>query len=64
MTRITYIQNLHDELKKLNYRIDSKILRGQSYTAEARRHKMLVAEIKKLKTRMNPIARMVATFMF
>lgn len=37
------------EIRKLNEVIDMKIVRGQSYRHEARRHKMLVAQVKRMK---------------
>jgi hypothetical protein len=50
-------QNLEKELKKeltiLNYVIDQKILKGRSYSKEARRHKIILASLNNLKALSN-----------
>ncbi len=44
-------QSIKRQLVLLNSKIDGKILRGKSYRAEARRHKMLLAELKRVQAR-------------
>ena len=39
------------ELEKLNEKIDIKILEGESYARDARRHKLLLAQLKQLRRR-------------
>lgn len=39
---------LQAELKNINRVIDSKIMRGMNYAAEARKHKMLIAKLYKM----------------
>lgn len=46
MTRQQYTKNIYQELRALNERIDYKILRGQRYTDESRRHKALLRQIR------------------
>jgi hypothetical protein len=36
---------LQEELKKINKEIDVKIIRGKSYSREARRHKSLLSQL-------------------
>ncbi len=45
MTRHQYTKNIYQELRELNERIDYKILRGQRYTDESRRHKALLRQL-------------------
>ena len=47
MTREQYIKTLHRQLALLNQKIDLKIISGQDYKNEARKHKMLLREMKK-----------------
>lgn len=42
---------LRDELEVLNETIDRKILKGLSYTAEARRHKTILSQILHMRRR-------------
>lgn len=42
MTRHQFTKNIHKELRTLNERIDYKILRGQAYSQESKRHKELL----------------------
>lgn len=46
MTRTQYTKAIQLELARLNERIDSKILRGEAYSAESRKHKLLLAKIR------------------
>lgn len=39
------------ELEKLNQKIDIKILEGESYRRDARRHKLLLSQMKQLRRR-------------
>ncbi len=47
MSREQYIDVLRREVEKLNKVIDIKILQGQNYSSEARKHKALLSEIRK-----------------
>lgn len=51
MTRRQYKSFIERELRKLNERIDISIMQGFDYRAEARRHKVLLSQIKRLKRR-------------
>lgn len=46
MTQTQYKKMIQRELSKLNQRIDMKILQGQSYREEMRRHKVLLAQMR------------------
>ena len=50
MSRTTITREIHKELSKLNDRIDRKILKGQSFEAEARRHRELLATLNRAET--------------
>lgn len=47
MTRTQYTKAIELELNRLNERIDSKILRGQEYSFESKKHKLLVQKIRR-----------------
>lgn len=51
MSKQEMTQSIKRQLVLLNSKIDGKILRGKSYRAEARRHRMLLAELKGLQQR-------------
>ncbi len=46
MTRHEYTTNIREELRKLNKQIDYKILRGERYGLESKRHKQLLAQLR------------------
>lgn len=46
MTRTQYTKAIERELARLNERIDAKILRGQHYALESKKHKQLVQHIR------------------
>jgi hypothetical protein len=48
MSKYQIAKAVQRELEILNRRIDQKILRGMSYVTEARRHKMLLAQLNRL----------------
>jgi len=50
MTRTQYTKAIELELARLNERIDSKILRGQEYSNESKKHKLLLQKIRTQKT--------------
>lgn len=54
-------QAIEQELEKLNARIDLKIIRGQSYVREARRHRFLLKQTHWLRQRAQARARLAAT---
>jgi len=47
---MSLIYSLTKEIKKINNVIDQKIVKGSSYDREARRHKDLVKQIKRLES--------------
>jgi hypothetical protein len=48
MTTSQYQKSLQRELAKLNQRIDMMIIKGQSYVAESKKHKMLLRQLRSL----------------
>lgn len=46
MSQQQYKKALEQEIRKLNERIDMKILRGEHYGAESRRHKLLLRRMR------------------
>lgn len=50
MSKNTLTKEIQREIARLNDTIDRKIVRGKSYRDEARRHKMLLSELQKLRT--------------
>lgn len=49
MSATQYQKVLEQEIAKLNRKIDLLILKGQSYMAEAKRHRELLAQLKQVK---------------
>ena len=58
MTRHQYTQTLARELQKINERIDYKILHGQRYTDDSKRHKILLERFNRQRRRLSFFARM------
>lgn len=50
MRRMTFMFSIRKEINKINRRIDQKIIKGESYDREARRHKDLVVQLRKLES--------------
>ncbi|MES3006004.1 MAG: hypothetical protein V4664_03605 [Patescibacteria group bacterium] len=48
MTKMTLVYNINKELRKVNDRIDQKIVRGESYDREARRHRELRTQLRQV----------------
>lgn len=46
MSQEQYKKAIEKEIRKLNERIDFKILRGERYSSESRQHKALLQKIK------------------
>jgi hypothetical protein len=46
MTTTQYQKSLQKELAQLNKRIDMMIIKGQSYIAESRKHKMILRQLR------------------
>ena len=67
MSKYNVEKMLHIELESLNNRIDMKIIKGLSYTKEARQHKYLLARLlqSKKSSRISIFSRMsfVPTFL-
>jgi hypothetical protein len=51
MSKHQTINTIRRELHKLNEQIDLKIIQGQFYKEEARRHKLLLAQLRQIKRR-------------
>jgi uncharacterized coiled-coil DUF342 family protein len=49
MSQHQYISTLERQINALNDRIDDKIMSGQQYMAEARKHRMLLQKIRQQK---------------
>ncbi len=47
MSKTKMLYSIHDELKRLNEQIDIKIIKGQSYAQEARRHRSLRSQLNR-----------------
>ncbi|HEY9481159.1 MAG TPA: hypothetical protein VIR98_02940 [Candidatus Paceibacterota bacterium] len=48
MSKNQMIKTIKSEIDALNWKIDLKIIQGQPYKAEAKRHKFLVSQWKTL----------------
>ena len=48
MSKTVLAREIHKELTKLNNRIDQKIVKGQRFALEARRHKELLATLRRM----------------
>jgi hypothetical protein len=46
MSHTQYLKMLEREIQKINKKIDLKILQGESYTREARAHKLLLQKVR------------------
>ncbi len=46
MSQSQYLKMLEREIQRINKKIDLKILQGQSYTREARDHKLLLQKVR------------------
>jgi hypothetical protein len=49
MSKQNFEKVLRRELAALNDRIDERIMRGQSYGVEARRHKMIMSQLASIR---------------
>ncbi len=50
MTKMTLMYVLSKEIKNLNHKIDKKIVKGQTYSREARKHRELVHKLRRLES--------------
>ncbi len=69
MSKHELLKTVKRELRELNWRIDLKIVRGLSYREEARRHRILLRQLERLKESRSEgifgkMASMAAMFMF
>ena len=55
MSKATLSKEIKKELAKLNDRIDRKIIKGQSFQKDARRHRELLATLHRVREE-NPVA--------
>ncbi len=61
MSQQQYIKTIERELQKLNQRIDMKIISGESYTRESRRHKQLLRQIREQRNKKGMFGRFFGT---
>lgn len=61
MTRQQYTKKIQHQLQVLNEQIDYKILRGQRYVEESRRHKELLRQVAR-QTKSSLFSRLFASF--
>ncbi len=47
MSHEQYIKILRQELQKVNEEIDIRIIRGEMYTSQAHKHRMLIGRMRK-----------------
>ena len=47
MSQQQYLKALHNELQKLNEKIDRKIMIGRNYSAYAKQHKQILMRIRR-----------------
>lgn len=50
MRKMTFMFSVRKEINKLNSKIDHKIVKGENYDKEARRHRELVLQLRKLES--------------
>lgn len=50
MTKMSLARMINGELKKLNEQIDKKIVKGQSYFRESRRHRDLRLQLRRVES--------------
>ena len=62
MSQQQYIQILQAELSRLNQEIDRKIINGELYMREARRHKEVLRKIKQHASSSGFMSKVRATF--
>jgi len=48
MTKYQTFKAIREEIERLNYEIDLKIILGRPYMVESRRHKTLLAKLERL----------------
>ncbi len=61
MSQTQYIKTIENKIKRLNERIDLKIINGQSYGADSREHKALLRKIAARKQSVGLFGRLFAT---
>jgi hypothetical protein len=54
MSRNTLTHEMRKELDRLNDRIDKKIVKGQRFDADAKRHKELLAALHRIEGELSP----------
>ncbi len=50
MRKMSLMFAIRKELRKLNDRIDAKIIKGETYERESKRHKDLVLQLRRLES--------------
>jgi hypothetical protein len=48
MSKMTMVFSINKELRKINDQIDRKIVKGESYDREARRHRELRSQLRQV----------------
>lgn len=55
MSKHQIVRELRREIRKINEKIDLRIIQGMSYREESRRHKFLVSQLARLQPRRAPL---------
>jgi hypothetical protein len=55
MSKHQIVRELRREIRKVNEKIDLRIIQGMSYREESRRHKFLVSQLARLQPRHAPL---------
>ena len=64
MSKHQIVRELHREIARLNRIIDLAIIRGLPYREEARRHKFLTAQLRRLQPRRSVFSMLSFSHMF
>lgn len=62
MSQHQYISTLERQINILNERIDAKIMSGQQYVAESRKHRMLLQKLREQRRSKGLFSRVFASF--
>ncbi len=64
MSKNTMIKTIRREIDDLNWKIDMKIIKGMSYRQDARRHKILLMQLRRLTSTESIFGRVGMTSIF
>ena len=63
MSKHQIVRSLRQEIRRINYIIDQKIIKGISYYSEARKHKFLVSQLNRISPQKSGIFGRALSFM-